>query len=161
MAGWVGLGGPGAGPGGTDEWLQAGIAAFADGAAALYYEVARPHSNPVYVELGPAVQAKRYRIAVVELATRRSWWRVRVDGRAVGRPVYLPASHGRWAPVATAESWNAGSAACNAYTFRFGHVVAAGAPGGGWEALRSGHRLESAGYHVVGGSPYAFVATRP
>jgi hypothetical protein len=161
VAGWVGLGGPGAGPGGTDEWLQAGIAAFADGAAALYYEVARPHSNPVYVELGPAVQAKRYRIAVVELATRRSWWRVRVDGRAVGRPVYLPASHGRWAPVATAESWNAGSAACNAYTFRFGHVVAAGAPGGGWEALRSGHRLESAGYHVVGGSPYAFVATRP
>src|SRR5919197_593197 len=45
VAAWVGLGGPGAGPGGTDEWLQAGIAASPEGTAYLYSEVALPHAR--------------------------------------------------------------------------------------------------------------------
>src|SRR5205823_5283369 len=98
VAAWVGLGGPGAGPGGADEWLQAGIAAFPDGTASLYYEIALPNAQPRYVDLGPASRSRPYRVAVVETATRRSWWRIWIDGRPVGRAVYLPASHGRWAP---------------------------------------------------------------
>ena len=49
-------------------------------------------------------------------------WRAFVDGRAVGRPAYLPTDAGSWRPVITAESWAAGSAACNRYAYRFEDV---------------------------------------
>ena len=42
VAGWVGVGGPGQGPNGTDEWLQVGMntPAGAHGRNKLYFEVA-------------------------------------------------------------------------------------------------------------------------
>jgi hypothetical protein len=36
VAGWVGVGGPGLGPNGTDEWLQAGYSGFQTGEAQVY-----------------------------------------------------------------------------------------------------------------------------
>src|SRR5215472_17300298 len=49
VAGWVGVGGPGEGPGGADEWLQIGMSEFPGVAGSdLYYEVVRPGLQPVY-----------------------------------------------------------------------------------------------------------------
>ena len=106
VAGWVGVGGPGAGPNGTDEWLQVGFSAFPRSAfSSLYYEVAQPHQAPRYVELESGLPpGTASKVAVVELAGKRGWWRVWVDDKAVGAPVYLPGSHGAWRPLATTEN---------------------------------------------------------
>src|SRR5689334_1970719 len=42
VAAWVGVGGPGAGPHGADEWLQVGISVEPSRGDALYYELAAP-----------------------------------------------------------------------------------------------------------------------
>ena len=42
VAAWVGVGGTGMGPGGTDEWLQVGLASFDRPDGRLYYELALP-----------------------------------------------------------------------------------------------------------------------
>ncbi|HEX3055633.1 MAG TPA: hypothetical protein VHP82_05775, partial [Gaiellaceae bacterium] len=47
-------------------------------------------------------------------------------------------SHDRWAPIATAESWDGGtSGQCNGFLYRFDTVSIAHAPGGGWRPLSS------------------------
>src|SRR5215470_8397332 len=52
VAGWVGVGGPGTGPGGSDEWLQVGWSGFPSvSGAALYYELRLPNARPSYHEL--------------------------------------------------------------------------------------------------------------
>ena len=53
-----------------------------------------------------------------------------VDGQVVTDPVALGGSSGRWAPIATAESWNAGSPACNTFGFRFERVAVSYGGGG-------------------------------
>ena len=75
VAGWVGVGGPGAGPNGTDEWLQVGFSAFPGSAfSSLYYEVAQPHQAPRYFEvksgLPPGTMSK---VAVVDQAPFSYW----------------------------------------------------------------------------------------
>src|SRR4051794_6444449 len=42
VAAWIGVGGAGLGPGGSDEWLQAGIAHDSGGLDVLYYEYKQP-----------------------------------------------------------------------------------------------------------------------
>ena len=52
------------------------------------------------------------------------------------QPIYMPGSHHRWAPIATAESWDGGTAGqCNGFLYRFRQVSIAQAPGGGWQQL--------------------------
>jgi hypothetical protein len=150
VAGWVGVGGPGAGPNGSDEWLQVGFSAFpGTSTSSLYYEVAQPHQAPKYHEVALGVLAGSiHKVAVVELGSRRSWWRVFVDDRAVGEPVYLPASHGAWRPMATTETWGAGSFVCNRFSYRFGSVSVATRPGGGWQRLRSHYTFQNHGYRI-------------
>ena len=41
VAGWIGVGGPGLGPGGSDEWIQIGLSAFPESGSIMYYEVDR------------------------------------------------------------------------------------------------------------------------
>jgi hypothetical protein len=53
----------------------------------------------------------------------------------------MPGSSGRWAPIVTAESWNAGTPACNAFGFRFDRVEAARGGAGTWRPFVSGHRF--------------------
>ena len=48
---------------------------------------------------------------------------------------------GRWAPIATAESWNAGTSGCNAFGFRFDHVAVVSGARGAWHPFVSGHRF--------------------
>jgi hypothetical protein len=150
VAGWVGVGGPGAGPNGSDEWLQVGFSAFpGTSTSSLYYEVAQPHQAPKYHEVALGVLAGSiHKVAVVETRSQRSWWRVFVDDRAVGEPVYLPGSHGAWRPMATTETWGAGSFVCNRFSYRFGSVSVATRPGGGWQRLRSHYTFQNHGYRI-------------
>ena len=50
-------------------------------------------------------------------------------------------SSGRWAPIATAESWNAGTATCNEFGFRFERVSVSYGGGGSWRPFVPGHRF--------------------
>jgi hypothetical protein len=119
-AAWVGVGGVHAGPGHASEWLQTGLAAFPRLGLRLYIEEVSRGEARRFVDLGPAVVGSRYRFRVRE--TGADVWRAFVDGRAVGRPAYLPTGAGSWRPIVTAESWAAGSAACNRYAYQFEDV---------------------------------------
>src|SRR5262245_37392201 len=50
VAGWVGVGGPGQGPGGSDLWLQVGLNGLPGTTNKLYYEVMRPGVGQTYAE---------------------------------------------------------------------------------------------------------------
>ncbi len=160
VAAWVGVGGLGTGPGGTGEWIQVGLSGFPGLGSQLYYEVARPGLKPSYVQVLSSVSPlERHRVAVLELARHRGWWRARVDGRTVGPAVHL---HGARAlqPTATAESWDGGLPTCNSYAYLFDRISVAGAPGGAWRTLSHGRVFQDPGYRVVSRSAARFVATR-
>ncbi len=157
VAGWVGVGGIGQGPNGTTAWIQVGFNGFYGGENKLYYEVTQPGGRPTYTPVRDISAGDSHRVGVLEMKGRRNWWRVWVDGRAVSPPINLPGSHGRWRPVATAESWNAGMGACNGLAYRFTRTTVARKPGGTWRRLRTGQTLQDPGYRVLR-SGRAFVA---
>jgi hypothetical protein len=149
VAGWVGVGGPGLGPNGEDAWIQVGLSGFPGSTSKLYFEVTEPGSPPRYTELDAEVAVgESRRLAVLEMVSRPDWWRVWVDGVPVSQPVYLPGSHGKWMPIATAESWNGGRESCNRFQYRFDRVMVARAPGGDWYALSPGQTFEDQGYRL-------------
>jgi hypothetical protein len=176
VASWVGLGGRGQGAHGGDAWIQAGIATVPGMGSLVYAEITREGRAPQFVPLVRSVApGQSHRIAVLEMAARRSWWRVWVDGRPVTKPVLIRGSSGRWHPVATAESWNGGQAACNGFSYRFEGVAVAHGRGGGWHPfaprfrfLHTGYRLRrltaspatagALGVTTRAPRPYAFVA---
>ena len=142
VAGWVGVGGPRQGPNGEDEWIQAGIAAMPGAEPFLYAEVTRGSGAPEFLPVdGEVAVGRSHRIAVLETSARSGWWRVWVDGQPATDPIELAGSSGRWAPIATAESWNAGTAACNAFAFRFERVSVSYGGGGSWRPFVSAHRF--------------------
>lgn len=150
VAGWVGVGGFGAGPRGADEWIQVGVVSFEDDAVRLYYEVTRPGRPPRYVELDIRGHAPRsIRIAVVEVRGRPSWWRVWINRRAIDRPVYLPGSHGAWRPTVTAESWSGEAAACNRFGYRFDRVRVIPRGHRSWQPAAGGALFRDPGYRIV------------
>ena len=136
-AAWVGVGGVHQGPDGASEWLQAGIAAFPRTGLHLYVEEISRGEARRFVDLGPARVHRRYEVRVVE--TGRDVWQAFVNGAPVGEPAYLPTAEGSWRPVATAESWAAGRAACNRYAYRFEAVSALHA--GRWAGLAAAERV--------------------
>jgi hypothetical protein len=162
VGGWIGVGGTEAGPGGTAEWLQVGLASFApDNSIHLYYEVTIAGQSR-YHELASNVQpGEKHKLAVLEIRKHNAWWRVWVDNRPVTKPIHLPGSHGSWYPQALAENWNGGTGTCNAYAYRFSDVKLAQANGGVWQPLKGRYLFEDAGYQVVETSrvPSNFVAT--
>lgn len=147
VAGWVGVGGPGLGPHGTDEWLQVGLATFGDsGDGRLYYELAQPGRQPQYVELASGiVPGIRVRVAVLELQFARDEWIV-ISPAGIEGPFFLPRSHRAWAPVATAESY-ADSTRCNSYAYRFGGLQLAGEDGS-WRTMRRAGTLRDPGWRL-------------
>jgi hypothetical protein len=151
VAAWVGVGAPGEGPHGSDEWLQVGLNRLAGNASELYYELAQPWGIR-YAALETNVPVgRRYRVEVLEMAGRRSVWQVWVNGRPASRPIWLPASHGALTPMAIAENWDGGAAVCNRYAYAFARVAVAGNPGGSWRPLRvhDARVMADPGYRVV------------
>ena len=58
VAGWVGVGGPGQGPNGTNEWIQIGYSGFPWVTGSdIYYEVAQPGRYPTYHQVPPACRS--------------------------------------------------------------------------------------------------------
>ena len=159
--GWVGVGGPGMGPRGADEWIQVGLTSVPnESESSVYYEVVRPGHADVTRELRRAVRVgEAHSFAVRELAARPGWWRVWLDGKAASAPIFLPASHARWTAQAVGESW-AGetSGLCNAYAYGFSNVSFASARDGAWGAFRRFHPFQSANYLLVRHSASSFLA---
>jgi hypothetical protein len=159
VAGWVGVGGPGLGPGKTDEWVQVGYAAFPTGETQIYYEVALPNKAPTYhtvvASLSPS--AKNV-LGVLELGRAHGSWQVVVDDRPVSPVIPLPESHDRFAPQAIGETWNAGTNDCNVWGYRFGDVQVAATPGGEWENGRAGYRWNNAQQQSVKTGSASFTA---
>jgi hypothetical protein len=145
VAGWVGVGGPGLGPKGADEWLQVGFSGFPQlRGADLYYEVTRPNGRPTYHQVEANVPlGTPAKVAVLEIARRPNYWRVWLNGKPVSPAIHLSASHGRWAPIATAEAWDGGSGVCNGFLYRFRQVSVARTPGGNWTPLVGGAPITS------------------
>jgi hypothetical protein len=147
VAGWVGVGGPGEGPGGTNEWLQVGYSGFPGVTGSdIYYEVAQPGHFPTYHQVAAALPVGTVsKLAVLEIHHRPNWWRVWLNHRAVSAPIHLPESHDRWSPIATAESWDGGTGGtCNTFLYRFRHVAIANSTGGDWHQLTGGFPIQSA-----------------
>ena len=166
VAGWIGVGGVDAGPGGTADWLQVGYASFSpDPTIKIYYELTVPGKDTRYVELAAHVDpGEKHQLAVLEMSNRNAWWRVWLDGKPASAPLLLPGSHARggaWYPQAVAENWNGGTGTCNAYAYRFANVRLAQTQGGSWTPVTKRSLFEDAGYRVVQTSrlPSNFVAT--
>jgi hypothetical protein len=158
VAAWVGIGGPGLGPHGEDEWLQVGLASFAGSTGGhLYYELTQPGRETQYTEIASGIQpGERQRVALLELPFAHDSWVVVSSGGIAG-PFYLPRSHRAWEPIATAESYS-DAAACNRYAYRFGGVQLA-RPNGSWRALRHGVKLQDPGLRVQRHGASAFSAS--
>jgi hypothetical protein len=162
VAGWVGVGGPGQGVNGEDAWVQAGIGSMPGKGAFLYAEVTREGRQPEFILIAEGVAVgESHRIAVLETSGRPGWWQVSVDGKTVVDSVRLRGSSGRWAPIATAESWNAGRPSCNAFGFSFERVAVSSGGSSSWRPFVPGYRfLDGANsLRKAAGPPYAFVAT--
>jgi hypothetical protein len=164
VAGWVGVGAPGEGPGGSDAWVQVGLNSLPGTGNTLYYEVTRPYAGTQYVEVARNVPTgTAVKLAVLEVAGRPDSWRVVVNGRSVSPDIELQGSHLRLTPMAMAESWDGGRPACNRYAYKYEQVSLATAPGGSWRAARSTAVLQDRGYRVARVSASSFIAsaTRP
>lgn len=148
-AGWIGLGGKGAGPNGETMWLQTGIAALPRTPLMLYAEITRAGQLPVFLPLRANVRVgDKHDLAVLEMYGRPGVWRIWLNGQAVTDPIVLPGSHKRWQPMATSESWNGGVATCNGFHFRFERVGVAHALGGSWRPFVPGYTFNDRGYVV-------------
>jgi hypothetical protein len=160
VAAWVGVGGPGQGPNGTDEWLQAGLNSVVGSPSRLYYEIARPGLSPRYVELAADVPAGTpHRVAVLEMARRPGVWRVWLDGKPASGALYLPGSHRQLSPMAIAENWDARTPACNRYEYSFRHVAVASSPGGSWQPFSGAQLMQDPGYRVTRKPDGSFLAS--
>jgi hypothetical protein len=179
VSGWVGVGGPGQGANGEDAWIQVGIASMQGMEPFLYAEITRGGRAPQFILLEAGAKIGQSRsLAVLEMGRKPGYWRVWVDGTPRTNPVRLRGSSGRWAPIATAESWNGGEAACNKFAYRFERVSVSQGGGGSWQPFVSAHRFLDSGYKLrslatapaekgarrLAGSrrgplPYAFVAS--
>jgi hypothetical protein len=149
VAGWVGVGGPGQGVNGEDAWIQAGIASVPGVEPFLYAEVTRGGRYPKFILIEDAVPlGQTHHVAVLEMSQRPGWWRIWVDGEPVTAPVKIRGSSGRWAPIATAESWNGGEVACNRFSFRFERVSVSYGGGGSWRPFVAGYQFLDRGYRL-------------
>ncbi len=162
VAGWIGVGGVDAGPGGKAEWLQTGLASFSPyNTIYLYYEITIAGKTQYHELKADVKPGEKHDLAVLEVRGHNSFWRVWVDGKPVSKAFHLPRSHDNWYPQALAENWNGGTGTCNSYAYRFTNVRLAHANGGAWKRLKERSMFADPGYQVVQTSriPSNFVAT--
>ena len=165
VAGWVGVGGPGQGANGEDAWLQVGIASVEKTQPFVYAEIARDGRPPQFILLRENLRVgESHRVAVLEISARPGWWQVWLNGNPVTKPLRIEGSSGRWAPIATAESWDGGRGACNRFAFRFERVSVSYGPGGSWRPFEPGYQFLDGGHELrpleqsSAAPPYAFLA---
>ena len=159
VAAWIGVGGVGEGPNGSDQWLQVGLAAFNGTASRLYFEVTTGGAAPRYHEIDSEVSpGERSRVAVLEMSKRPNWWRVWLNGKAVSAPIHMPGSSGRFHPIATAETWDGGVRGCNRFSYRFGNLGVASSRGGCWSSFVRAQQFLDHGYRVTNVADTSFVA---
>jgi len=157
VAGWIGVGGPNAGPGGQAEWLQTGLVTLAGDRSQLYAEITQPGLLPRYLTLASGIApGTTYRLAVVRVDDRPNTWQVIVDGQPATDSVSLPASSG-FAPMAMSESWNGGRPDCNGFSYRFNQLRIANSHGG-WVPLTNTSTLADSGYQVIDRTKAGFTA---
>jgi hypothetical protein len=164
VAGWVGVGAPGEGPGGSDAWVQVGLNSLPGTGNTLYYEVTRPYAGTQYVEVARNVPTgTAVKLAVLEVADHPNSWRILVNGRSVSPDIDLQGSHLRLTAMAMAESWDGGRPACNRYAYKYEQVSVATVPGGSWRAAERTAVLQDRGYRVARVTASSFIAsaTRP
>lgn len=156
VAAWVGVGGRGVGPDGTNAWLQAGLATYRGGASRLYYELMLPAGRK-YVELERGVRAgTRFTVSVLEAAP--GTWHVVVNGRAASPAFALPASSSGLPAIVTAESWATTTQACNQYAFGFAGAQFIGADGM-WHPFSKPQIIVSSSTQITRRSKTGFLAT--
>jgi hypothetical protein len=150
-AAWIGVGGAGMGPGGSDEWLQAGIAHDAGGVDVLYYEYKQPgDARATYVTLQTVNPGESHSLVVYERGLQRESWRVLVDGAVASAPITLPGSHGLFQPVATAENWDGGVAgSCNQYGYAFSGLAVRAQYAGAWQPFELSRVLRDPAYQLA------------
>ena len=150
VAAWVGVGGAGMGPGGSDAWVQAGIAQDVGGSDHLYFEFKRPgDAHATSVTLAEVQTGKSHTITIFERFAQRNAWLVRIDGARVSDPIVLPGSHGAFSPVASAENWDGDAAACNHYSFDFSNLAVATQFGSGWQPFDLSRVLRDPAYLIA------------
>ena len=152
VAGWVGVGGPGQGPNGTERVDPGRLRRIPEHHRQRHLlrgRAARPLSRPTTRSPPASDVGTLTKVTVLEIHGRANWWRVWVNHKPVSPPIHLPDSHGRWSPIATAESWDGGTGGtCNTFLYRFRHVSVAHAPGGGWHQLTGGYPIQSAATRI-------------
>lgn len=139
--------------------LRAGLIATPGDEYRLYYEVKR--DGVWRKRFGSTVAAgKAVRVAVVA-ARRPGRWRVWVNGRPFGRPVFLARSGRGMRPLATAEHWDGGTAACSRFEHRFGSVAVKTKRGARWHAPARENVVRDPGFELIRRSgPGFLVRTR-
>ena len=149
VAGWIGLGGPGQGANGENLWIQVGLGSMPGMGTFVYAEIVRAGREPQFIllEEDVPVGASRH-LAILEMSRRPERWRIWADGKPVTGAIHLPGSSKRWAPIATAESWNGGASSCNSFGYRFERVSVSHGRGGSWFAFRPGHEFRDANYRL-------------
>lgn len=160
VAAWVGVGET-RGDASKETWLRAGFRSVSGDADQLFYELVRPGGRSTYVQLGSDVpQGTAHRVGLVEMRSRPKWWRVVVDGRTVGQPIFVGKSARVLRGVAAAESRNEGRKECNVYSYRFANVsVRTQRSRRGWKAFAARAVLETGAYEMVREAPATFVAS--
>jgi hypothetical protein len=156
VAGWIGVGGPDAGPGGQAEWLQTGVNTRAGGGTELYAEITQPGVLTKYVRLAAEVApGSSYHLAVAQVPGKPNVWHVLLNGKPATGRIYLPGSS-RFAPMAMSESWNGGTPSCNGFNYRFDHLRIR--TNGSWRALTNASVLSDSGYKVIDRTNAGFTA---
>jgi hypothetical protein len=155
VAAWVGVGR--ATVAGKRGAVRVGLLASNGEANQLYYEIFRSGVWRTYVGAFVA-PGERHRVAVLELAGRRGWWRVWLDGRAVSAPVRLPARERGRTAVATAESWRGAAGSCTPFLYRFADVSVLRAARA-WRRLGPSRRVVDAGFKLTRPGPHTFLSS--
>jgi polysaccharide lyase-like protein len=155
VAGWIGVGR--ARVSGKRGSIRAGLLSSSGSSPQLFYEVRRYTTGEWKRFLGPEVApGETHGISIRENPRVRGYWRVWIDGRIVSGPIKLRRQlYGKYV-LATAESWDGGTPACNQFAFRFGAVRAR--QSGPWRRLATRGVLQDPGYAVVRPAPATFVA---
>ena len=157
-AAWVGVGGPGKGPSGTDQWLQSGYAGFDTGETFIYYEVTKPNKAPQFHPIGADIKpGESHEVAVFE--TKKNTWRVKLDGKWASPEIVLPESDGTFKPQLLGESWSGGTGKCNQYQYEFKKVQLSSAVGGSWVNGKAGYIFKDAQTKKLNAQAFSVRAT--